>query len=144
LKIIIEELESGEEEQIIIKCHTISPELFNVLNTLKAQSSVLIANIGNEIHRVNPFDIYYIETVDNKTFLYCEHTVYESKQKLYEYEQMSIRDYFRISKSTIVNLSKIRSLVPALSGRLEAILINGEKVIISRQYVSKLKKSLGI
>lgn len=144
LKIIIEKPLDGEDEQIIVKCHNISPELYRVLNTLQMQSSMLIANVGNEIHRVNPLDIYYIETVDNKTFLYCERNVYESKQKLYELEELAIIDYLRISKSVIVNLSKIKSLVPALSGRLEAVLTNGERVIISRQYVAELKKSLGL
>jgi DNA-binding LytR/AlgR family response regulator len=47
-------------------------------------------------------------------------------------------------KSVFVNLSKVRSLSPALSGRFEATLENGEKVIISRQYVGDLKKRLGI
>ena len=144
LKIIIEQPENGEEEQIIVKCHNISPELWNVLNSLRARDSMLVANIGNEIHRVNPSDIYYIETVDNKTFLYCESDVYESKQKLYELEDLAISNFLRISKSVIVNLSKIKSLVPALSGRLEAVLTNDEKVIISRQYVSELKANLGI
>lgn len=144
MKIIIEKPQDGEEEQILVKCHNISPDLLNVLNTLKARDSMLIANIGNEIHRVNPLDIYYIETVDNKTFLYCKSDVYESKQKLYELEDLAINNFLRISKSVIVNLSKIKSLVPALSGRLEAVLINDEKVIISRQYVSELKANLGI
>ena len=89
-------------------------------------------------------DVFYIEAVDNKTFLYCKHEVYESKQKLYELEELAMSDFLRISKSVIVNLSKIKSLSPSLSGRLEAVLMNGEKVIISRQYVNELKKSLNI
>ena len=144
MKIIIEKPQIGEEEQIIVKCHSISPVLWSALNTLQTQGDLLIAYIGNEIHRVNPSDIYYIETVDNKTFLYCKREVYESKQKLYELEELAMSDFLRISKSVIVNLSKIKSLTPALSGRFEAALTNGEKVIISRQYVSELKKNLGI
>jgi DNA-binding LytR/AlgR family response regulator len=144
LKIIIEEPQAGEEEQIIVKCYKISPELLKVLNTLKSQGNMLNAYIGNEIHRIDPTDVFYIETVDNKTFIYCIDTVYESKQKLYELEALAINDFLRVSKSVIVNLSKIKSLVPALSGRLEAVLATGEKIIISRQYVGELKKSLGI
>jgi DNA-binding LytR/AlgR family response regulator len=144
LKIIIEKPQSGEEEQIIVKCHNISPELMNMLNAIKVQGSLLIAFIGNEIHRVAPSDVFYIETVDNKTFLYCESNVYEIKQKLYELEELKISDFLRISKSTIVNLSKIKSLIPSMSGRLEAVLSNGERVVISRQYVSELKKNLGM
>ena len=144
MKITIETPQAGEEEQIIIKAHHLTPEIFNMLNAFKSGGAMLIANIGSEIHRINPADIFYIETVDNKTFLYGEGKVYESKQKLYELDALSLTDFLRISKSTIINLSKIQSLVPSISGRLEAVLAGGERVVISRQYVSALKKNLGI
>ena len=144
MKIIIEKPHADEEEQIIIKCHEINPELLNVLNMIKAQDSLLIAYIENEIHRVAPSTIYYIETMENKTFIYCEKDVYETKQKLYEFEELKIFDFLRISKSVIVNMSKIRSLAPSISGRMEATLNNGERIVISRQYVNELKKSLGV
>jgi Response regulator of the LytR/AlgR family len=144
LKIVIEELQDGEEEQIIIKCREMPEELLNMLAMLKSQGA-LIAYEGNEIHRVSPKEIYYIEVVDNKTFFYCEDKVLESKQKLYELESaLSNSDFLRVSKSVLLNLSKIKSLCPALSGRFEANLENNEKVIISRQYVGDLKKVLGI
>lgn len=144
MKITIEELEEGEEEEVIIKCHDMTPELLRIVSRLKAQNA-LLAYDGNEIHRVRPSDIFYIEAVDNKTFLYLKEHVYESKQKLYEMEEiLAGYDFLRISKSVIVNLSKVRSLSPALSGRFEATLENGEKVIISRQYMGDLKKRLGI
>jgi len=144
LKIIIEKPQDGEEEQIIVKCHNISPELFYALNTIRVEGSLLIAYTGNEIHRVNPSDIFYIEAVDKKTFLYCKRDVYESKQKLYELEALAIKDFLRISKSVIVNLSKIKTLIPSFSGRIEAVLTNKERILISRQYVNELKKHLGI
>jgi len=83
--------------------------------------------------------------MENKTFLYCRDEVYELKQKLYELEEcLAGSDLLRVSKSVMLNLSKIRSLSPALNGRFEAVLDNGERIIISRQYVSGLKKRLGI
>lgn len=144
MKITIKEPAVGAEEEIIILCHNISPELYNALKTIKARGNFLIANSGNETHRVNPSDIFYIESVDNKTFLYCESSVYESKQKLYELEELAMSDFLRVSKSVIVNLTKIKALAPALSGRLEAILQNGERIIISRLYVGNLKENLGM
>lgn len=144
MKIVIEELQDGEEEQIIIKCREMPEELLHVLPMLKSDGA-LIAYDGNEIHRVQSKEIYYIEVVDNKTFLYCKDKVLESRQKLYELESfVSNRDFLRISKSVLLNLGKIKSLSPALSGRFEATLDNNEKVIISRQYVCDLKKKLGI
>lgn len=144
MKIVIEEPQNGEEEQITVKCRQMTAELLRVLAMLKAQDA-FVAYDGNEIHRIRPSDIYYFESVDNKTFLYYKDAVLESKQKLYELEEcLANSDFLRVSKSVILNLSKIKSLSPALSGRLEALLDNGEKVIISRQYVSYLKKRLAI
>ncbi|MPM59417.1 hypothetical protein SDC9_106259 [bioreactor metagenome] len=144
LKIIIEEPQNGEEEQIIIRCREVGPELLRIISLLKAQEA-LVAYDGNEIHRIIPSGIYYIEVVENKTFLYGKEKVYESKQKLYELEEsLANTEFLRVSKSVILNLSRIKSLSPALSGRFEAFLDNGEKIIISRQYMGDLKKRLGL
>ena len=144
MKIIIEEPKESEEEQIIFRCREMTPELLQIIARLKAQEG-LVVNLGTQIHRIRPSDIYYIEVVENKTFFYCKEAVYVSKQKLYELEEsLANSDMLRISKSVMLNLSKIKSLSPALNGRFEAILDNGERVIISRQYVAGLKKRLGI
>ncbi|HWP79802.1 MAG TPA: LytTR family DNA-binding domain-containing protein [Candidatus Acidoferrum sp.] len=144
MKIVIEEPKEGEDEQIVIRCRAMTPELLRIVAQLKAQEA-LMAYQGSEIHRLKPSAVYYIESVDNKTFLYLKDKVLESRQKLYELEEaLAVGDFLRVSKSAIVNLAKIRSVSPALSGRFEAMLENGEKVIISRQYTGDLKKRLGI
>jgi len=144
MKIIIEEPKDGDEDQIIVKCRNLSPEIFQLLSKLKPQE-LLIAYIDNEVHRLHPSDIYYIESVDKKSFLYGEATVYESKHKLYELEEMlQYNDFLRVSKSFIINLNKLKSFSSVISGRLEAILANGERIIISRQYVGILKMRLGV
>ena len=94
---------------------------------------------------IEPRQIYYFEAVDSSIFAYCEKQFYEIKQKLYELEkQFENTDFIRVSKSVIVNLSKIQKLTPAFNSRFEALLKNGEKIIISRQYVPDMKKKLGI
>lgn len=144
MKIVIEEPQEFEEEQIIFRCREMTPGLLQMIARLKAQEG-LVANLGTQIHRIRPSDIYYIEVVENKTFFYCREEVYEAKQKLYELEaSLENSDLLRVSKSVMLNLSKIKCLSPALNGRFEAILDNGERVIISRQYVAGLKKRLGI
>ncbi|MCL2405714.1 MAG: LytTR family transcriptional regulator [Defluviitaleaceae bacterium] len=144
MKITIVEPKDGEEDEILVKCRNISPEVVQLLNKLRTQG-LLIAYKDSEIHRLQPMDIFYVETVNSKTFLYCEAQVYESKLKLYELEEMlHSNDFLRVSKSLIINLSKLKSVAPALSGRLEAVLTNGERVTISRQYVGILKERLGV
>ena len=144
MKIIIKELIDGDEEQVVIKCHQITTEIQNLISYFKTPD-ILIGYYGKEIHRINKIEISFIETVDNKTFICCDSKVYESKNKLYELEELLIgNDFLQVSKSVIMNLSKIKKIIPYLSGRFQAVLMNDLNVIISRQYINDLKKKLGI
>ena len=88
-------------------------------------------------------DIYYIESVDNKSFFYTKNKVYESKQKLYELEELLGEKHFlRVSKSVLLNLMKVSAIKPALNSKFTAVLFSGEQVVISRKYVPVLKKAL--
>ena len=143
MKIIIEEPKEAEGEQVIVRCREMTPELHKIVARLKAQEE-LVVNLGTQIHRIRPSDIYYIEVVENKTVFYCKEAVYESKQKLYELEEsLAHNDMLRISKSAMLNLSNIKSLSPELNGRLEAIMDNGERLILSRQYDAGMKQRMG-
>lgn len=145
MKITIETPAPGQEDEVIIRCSRLDRPILELISTIKAGSCKLTGYHGTAITMLQPKDIYYFEAVDNKVFAYCEKQVYELRKKLYELEdELSGTDFLRISKSTIVDLSKITNLAPLFNGRLEAKLKNGEKIIISRQYVPGLKKKLGI
>ena len=145
MKIIIETPPDGAEDEIIIRCRNLDDEMIKLIFNIKMQRESLIAYKNEQLYRINPLDIYYFEPIDNHTYLYCKNDVYEFKKKLYQIEEIfSNGDFLRISKSVILNLTKIDSIVPAFNGRFEAILDNGEKTIISRQYVPMLKKKLRI
>ncbi len=145
MKITIETPKPYEEDEIIIRCHAIDDDLMHMIYRFKKQRDGITAYQQKDIVKLLPQDIYYFESVDNRVFACCEKQVYEVKLKLYEIEEiLAHRDFIRISKSVIVNLDKIKSVTPMLNCRLEAILQNSEKIIISRQYVPELKKSLGI
>ena len=145
MKIIIETPAEGAEDEIVIRCRELDEEVMSLIYALKQGRTRITAYSGKTILQLSPKDIYYFESVDNKVFAYCEKEVYEVKEKLYEIESIySKTDFQRISKSVIVNISRIESVSPTLGARLEANLQNGERVIISRQYVPDLKKKLGI
>ena len=145
MKITIEDRPDGGEDEIIIRCKHVDEHLLKLVYALKAGQEKLTATKGTDLVQVMPKEIFYFEAVDNKVFLYLEKDVYETKQKLYELEErFRGTDFVRVSKSVILNLSKVKSLSPAFNGRFEATMKNGEKLIVSRAYVPALKEKLGL
>ena len=145
MKIIIEDIGPDEEEAVIIRCREVDEAVMQLVNGLKLKKEKLTVRQGEKILQIEPGDIYYFEAVDNKVFLYLEKNVYETKLKLYELERrFAGSDFFRVSKSVILNLAKVKNFTPEFSGRFEALMKNGERVGISRQYVPLLKNKLGI
>ena len=97
------------------------------------------------MHRLKLSEVFYFEVVDDRSFLYTQAAVFEAKEKLYEFERLCAGStLFRCSKSMILNAEKIDYVRPSLSGRFEAVLSNGEKVVVSRKYVADLKRMLGV
>lgn len=145
MKITILPPEPGQEDEIILRCAHLDERMMSLIQTLKSEKLKLSVYSEDGITLLDPQDVYYFEAVDNRVFAYAEKQVYEIRKKLYELEnELMGTDFLRVSKSTIVDLSKVIHLSAAFNGRLEAKLKNGEKIIISRQYVPNLKKKLGL
>ena len=145
MKITIQDLPDGEEEEIVIRCRGMDEQLLKLVYALRAGREKLTVSRQERLFRILPSAVYYFEAVDNRVFAYLEKEVYETKLKLYELEErLAGTDFFRASKSTVINLAKVESLSPAFNGRFEAAMKNGEKLIVSRQYVPVLKKKLGL
>ncbi len=145
MKITILETKPDEEDEIIVKCSFLDEDLTLLLNQLKNGSSKLNFNKDGKIILVEKKDILFFESVDDKVFAYTQDDALETKFKLYELEQiLPAKTFFRANKAVIVNINKIKSLSPAFGGRFEAVLKNGYRVIISRNYVPKLKELLGL
>jgi DNA-binding LytR/AlgR family response regulator len=144
MKIIIEDLPSGEEETCVIRVKSVTDNITRAMNLLKTPDAVTVfSEEGGLILDTN--EIYYIESVDMKTFVYAETAVYQSRLRLYELEELlTSGDFLRVSKQTIINVPKIREVMPAGGGRFTALLDNNEKVIIARSYVPSLKRRFGI
>ena len=141
MKITIENIPVENEPEIIIRCNEPDDSLLQLIYSIKSTYKKLIGITGLQMHIINPNDVFYFESVDNKVFIYCSKKVFESRLRLYEIEaEFENWNFFRASKSTIINIDKIKTVSPIFYGRFEALLLNGEKVFISRQYVPVLKK----
>ena len=64
---------------------------------------------------------------------------------MYQLEEKLVNTPFvRISKSLIANLKKIYSIKSEKNSRMCITLSNGEKLIVSRQYLNDIKEKLGV
>ncbi|WP_167956522.1 LytTR family DNA-binding domain-containing protein [Anaerosporobacter faecicola] len=92
----------------------------------------------------NP-DIIHIYTQDSKVYVTAVHGTYRLQQRLYELEQQLDKTLFiRISNSEIVNIKKIKRMDTSLTGTIRMYLEGEKEAYVSRRYVSKIKKALGI
>lgn len=145
MKVRIENIRNKEEEHVLIRCCQMNEEVLEIVNFVKSRNELLSGYEDSQIYQISLRDVYYFEGVDNKVYAYLKDKVYEMKNKLYELEELyEKRQFFRCSKSILINLLKIECVKPAMNGRFTARLKNGEQIIISRQYVPVLKKILNI
>lgn len=137
--------DSATDTEISIKCSKLTPEIETLLATLRMLDSQMTVVKGGETFFVDVSDIYYIESVDRKTFVYTKSDVYESKLRLYEIEErLCAGGFFRAGKSCIIQIRYIRSLKTDIDRRIRVTLENGEMLMVSRQYSDELKRRLGL
>jgi DNA-binding LytR/AlgR family response regulator len=85
--------------------------------------------------------IYYIENVDRKIFLYSKADVYRFDGTMADIDSaITDTDLVRISRTCFMNVSHLREIMQIKNSHLEAVLDNGEKLIVSRKYLQDIKK----
>ncbi len=145
MKINIEQSELFDDVEITIKCNTLTEDLLKLISYAKLMDRKITGIKDKNTFIINYDEIYYFESVDNKTFIYCKSDVFECNLKLYELEDMlKSLMFFRCSKSAIVNLRKIKILKPLFNSKIEITLDNDEKIIVNRQYITLLKEKFNI
>lgn len=145
MKITINVDEKTDETRIDISCKELTPEVEQMIATLRMINQQILVTKDEESHLLDVAAIVYIEAVERKTFVYTEKDIYESKLKLYEMEERLCRSGFlRISKSCLVHLKYIKSIKNEIERKLRLTLKNGEQIIVSRQYADEIKKRLGV
>ncbi len=136
-------IKPDKPEILEIHCHSVSDEVKEIVAFIKSRQGQLTGTSYERQYEISVTDIFYIESVDNKGFIYTKDKVYETRQKLYELEEiLRKKNFLRISKSMLLNLMKVDSIKPSVNGRFTAVLYSGEQVVISRKYVPDLKKAL--
>lgn len=143
MKVLMKRINDITKECLIIECVEVTPDIESIRAFALSKGATLSGSVGERIYQFNLTEVFYFEAVDERVFAYTRDKSYELRIRLYELEKAYADKHFvRCSKSFIINLLKLESISPALNGRFTAHMKNGEKIIISRQYVPELKRAV--
>ena len=143
LKLTINQNSSLTESEIIINCPYVNKTLQKIIDYITQFTFTVEGEIDNKVYQLPIDKIYYMESVDGKTYLYDKTNAYLCKQTLQTLEEeLANTPFARVSKTCLLNTSYLRCVETYPNHRLKAELSNKEQIIISRNYIDNLRKKI--
>ena len=145
MKIEIDIDEKYTDLGVKVTAPDLTPDIERIISLMRMMDMQIPVKRDDETILLDVDEILYIEAIERNTFVYTKDSTYESALKLYEFEQqLPEKDFIRISKQSILNLRKVKSLKTDINRKIRATLLNGEQIVVSRTYAEDLRKRLGI
>ena len=142
LKLRIEFDDSLQEEEIIIRCRELSPDIIQLKETLSntLQKNEVISFYKGDVRIYLSLDeILFFETDQNVVYAHTADDCYEIHHRLYELEELLPSSFMRVSKSTILNTKQIFSIDKNIYASSTVCFRHTHKqVFVSRHYYKPL------
>lgn len=137
---------SYTEPQILIFTDSVTDEVNNIVKRISECTPQIISGSKDQkIEVLDPADLIRIYASAGKVFAVTNRGEYTLRLRLYEVEErLSLYPFVRISNSEIINLKQVHNFDLSFTGTICVKLSNGTTTYVSRRYVSKIKKLLGI
>lgn len=134
------------DPKVIILTASMTEEVRNILKKILDDNSQIISGRKDEkIEILEQSDLIRIYANAGKVFAVTNKGEYILRLRLYEVEsRLPSNQFVRISNSEIINLKKVNTFDLSFTGTICVKLSNGITTYVSRRYVQKLKKILGI
>lgn len=126
---------------VIVEYPEYDKSVDNLINKIKNMSISFTGKSDGKTVSIDISDIYYIENVERKIFLYSRKDVFRYDGSMADIESsIAETDLVRISRTCFMNVSHLKEIKQIKNSHLEAVLDNGEKLIVSRKYLKDIKK----
>ena len=140
---------SVEEVEVLItaqeQSRTVNALYKHIVEFDKKSLETLTAYKDDIAKIVNVTDVFRIYTGNQKVYIQTHQGEYAIRYRLYELEAaLDKKQFLRISNSEIINVKKIRDIDLSLIGRICIRFEDNTQTYVSRRYIPKIKKSLGI
>ena len=126
---------------VIVEYPEYDKSVDNLINKIKNMSISFTGKSDGKTVSIDISDIYYIENVERKIFLYSKKDIYRYDGSMADIDSSILEtDLVRISRTCFMNVSHLKEIMQIKNSHLEAVLDNGEKLIVSRKYLKDIKK----
>lgn len=126
---------------VIVEYPEYDKSVDNLINKIKNMSISFTGKSDGKTVSIDISDIYYIENVERKIFLYSKKDIYRYDGSMADIDSsISETDLVRISRTCFMNVSHLKEIMQIKNSHLEAVLDNGEKLIVSRKYLKDIKR----
>ena len=135
-----------EEPYAEIHTNELNENITKAMSILENDESneLLAVKKDSDIALLKYDDIFMFRVENKQVNVFTKDYDYIIKKPLYQIEENLNSDFVRISKTTIVNLKKIKRVAPSLRGMMFIELKNGLKDNISRKYLPNFKQVLDL
>ena len=135
-----------EEPHADIHTNELTDNITKAMSILESDDTneILAVKNGSDITLLEFNDVFMLRVENKQVKVYAENNEYLIRKPLYQVEESLSGDFVRISKTTIVNLKKIKRVAPSLKGMMFIELKNGLKDNISRKYLPDFKNALDL
>lgn len=119
--------------------------LVEVLEGAEDKASLLVAKNDDKFFVIEPEQVDIIRAEGGEIFVYNRKgQAYVVTKPLHEILESMPGNFVRISKSAIVNISRVDHLSNSFNGTMYIVMKNGVNDCISRKYLGDFKKRLGM
>ena len=126
---------------VIVEYPEYDKSVDNLIKKIKNMSISFTGKSDGKTVSIDLSDIYYIENVERKIFLYSRKDMYRYDGSMQDIDSsIADTDLVRISRTCFMNVSHLKEIMQIKNSHLEAVLDNGEKLIVSRKYLKDIKK----
>lgn len=132
--------------KLIILTDSMTEEINDIVKKLSAHAPQIISGSKDQrIEVLEETDLIRIYANTGKVYAVTSNGEYTLRLRLYEVEErLNPHQFVRISNSEIINLKKVDHFDLNFTGTICVKLSNGTTTYVSRRYVSRIKKILGI
>lgn len=134
------------EPKIVILTAAVTEEVNDLMQKLSEQNPrILTGSRDGKVKVLEQNELFRIYAGNGKVCAVTKDGEYALRIRLYEAEErLNPSQFVRISNSEIINLKKVKNFDLSFTGTIYVELTNGTSTYVSRRYVPKIKKILGL